>query len=250
MKRFLIAVFLILPITLTAQSSKWWLYPMIGIDMGGTIPFPLSDIPHGSKGTPKLNPNLGLGFEYKVAGKWNLGAEVSYHVLAFSAIADVRSQPIYFDNHEDILYFSGKTKTDVELRFVEFPVFAVYKGNDRWSLLFGAYYSRILEGTFNSQGINGVLSDNKAITDTASLPGIVNTSFNFNDFIDKWDAGMLIGYRYNLNQRINFWTRLQVGFNSIFVKEFDNIEYELYQVRLNVGISITLFTNRNNNEDG
>jgi hypothetical protein len=212
--------------------------------MGGAVPFPFSDIPAGAKGTPKLNPNLGLGLEYHLSEKWDLGFEISYHVLAFSAKADVRSQPFYFDNHQDILYFSGKTSTDVELRFLEFPLLAEYVINSRWYLTLGTYYSRILDGSFNTSGTDGVLSDDKSITDTSPLPGVANTTYDFNNYIDVWDAGVLLGFRYNITQKIYFWSRLQVGFKSIFVREFDNIDYELYQVRLNTGVSITLFGNR------
>jgi hypothetical protein len=244
MKRIALVIVFCLPILLQAQNSRWFVCPSLGVDMGGAIPFPLSDIPEGSKGTPKLNPSLGLGLEYRVTAKWNLNFEVSYHLLAFSAKADVRSQPFYFDNHQDILYFSGHTSADFELRFLEFPLMAIYNVNPNWSIILGTYYSRILEGSFNTIGTNGVLSNDKTITDAAQLPGPANTSYDFNDYIDVWDAGLLVGYRYNLNHRLYFWGNLHVGFKSIFIKEFDNIDYEMYQLRLNVGVSIALFDNK------
>jgi hypothetical protein len=241
MKQFALLILIFSSITLSGQDNKWWIYPSLGVDMGGAIPFPLSDIPDGAKGTPKINPSLGLGFEYQFVPKWSLGIEVSYHLLAFSANADVISQPFYYNNHEDILYFSGHADTDIELRIVEFPVMATYIINSRWSLLMGAYYSRILEGTFHTEGRNGVLSDDKAITDAAQLPGVASTSYDFNDYLDKWDAGLLFGYRYNIINRLSFWTHLSIGLNSIFTPEFDNINYEMYQVRLNAGLSFCFF---------
>jgi hypothetical protein len=241
MKRIALLTLLFLPTLLKAQDSKWLVYPSLGVDMGGAIPFPFSDIPKGSKGTPKLNPSLGLGIEYQLTTKWSIGLDISYHQLEFSANADVRSQPFYFDNHQDILYFSGHTKTDVELRFLEFPVTAIYNINPRWSLIIGTYYSRVLEGTFNTKGTNGVLSNDKTITDAAQLPGTANTSYSFNDELDNWDAGVLIGYRYNIFNRVYFWSNFNVGFNSIFTREFDNIDYEMYQLRLNAGVSFSFF---------
>ena len=242
MKRIALLLALSLPMLLNAQISKWRIYPALGIDMGGAVPFPFSDIPSGSKGTPKLNPNLGLGFQHHLYKKWSIGVEVNYHILAFSARADVRSQPFYFDNHLDTLYFSGNTSTDVELRFLEFPVLAEYAINSRWRLAFGIYYSRILEGSFQTSGTKGVLSDDKSITDTAPLPGVATTSYDFNDYLDVWDAGLLVGFRYGIGQKLYFWSRFQVGFKSIFVPEFQNIDYKMYQVRVNVGASITLFS--------
>jgi hypothetical protein len=90
--------------------------------------------------------------------------------------------------------------------------------------------------------MNGVLSDDKAITDQATLPGVANTRYNFNDYIDVWDAGLLIGFQYQIKQRILLWSRLRVGFKSIFVKEFTNIDYEMYQVGINVGVSVPLLS--------
>jgi|WetSurSiteA1Bulk_404760.scaffolds.fasta_scaffold00237_9 hypothetical protein len=241
MKKAFFLILLFSPLLLRAQESKWLFYPSLGLDIGGTIPYPLSDIPEDTKGTPKINPSFGLGIERFTPGRWNLDLGVSYHVLAFSATAEVRSQSFYYNNHQDILYFTGHTVTDVRLSLLEFPVTAVYKLSPTSSLLIGAYYSRILSGTFATIGTDGVLSDDKSITDAAQLPGIADAIFNFNDYVDVWDAGMLLGYRYSFSHGFNLWGNLEVGFKSIFVSEFDNIDYDMYQVRLNIGVSKYVF---------
>ena len=127
---YFIILISLLSIGAIAQDFKWSVYPSLGIDMGGAVPFPFSDIPDGAGGTPKLNPLLGVGFEYNVHPKWNLAFEVNYHNLEFSARAKVISQSI---NH-GALYFSGDTKTDVELRQVEFPLISRWKAGENWSL--------------------------------------------------------------------------------------------------------------------
>jgi hypothetical protein len=241
MKKIALVMILLIPLILKGQDKKWLIYPSLGIDMGGALPFPFSDIPEGSKGTPKLNPSLGFGFKYEMIEKWCISTELSYHVLAFSAKATVRSQSFYSDNHQDILYFTGYSKTDVELRFLQIPLIVSYDLNPNWSILLGPYYSKILDGSFSTEGTEGYLSDNKAITDSASLPGTANVPYNFNNFIDTWDAGILLGFRYKLNHRVDFWGNFNVGFKSIFVANFDNIEYEMYQFRVNFGVSIILF---------
>ena len=220
-----------------AQDFRWSVYPSLGIDMGGAVPFPFSDIPEGAGGTPKLNPLLGAGFEYNVHPKWNLAMEVKYHNLEFSARAKVISQSI----NNGALYFSGDTKTDVELRQIEFPLVVRWKTGENWSLLFGTYYSRILEGKFVSQGSNGVLSSNKEDTDNAELPGTADMESSYNWALDKYDYGLFLGYRYNLNHRLFFWGRFHAGFKSIFEKDFEVIEYEMYQLRVSVGASYAIF---------
>ncbi|PLX12961.1 MAG: hypothetical protein C0597_12345 [Marinilabiliales bacterium] len=173
--------------------------------------------------------------------KWQIGFEINYHLIAFSADADVVSQPFYFEDGS-AQYYTGYTETDVELRMVEFPLLAFYELKEGRRFLFGIYYSRILEGRFETNGINGIYSPDKNITDNAVLPGPeITIPYDFNDNIDKYDYGLLIGYRYNINHRLYLWGRLNVGFKSIFEPEFNNIDYEMYQIRLNLGVSYLLF---------
>ncbi|HAF27413.1 MAG TPA: hypothetical protein DCG75_00050 [Bacteroidales bacterium] len=239
-KIFALFLFIAFIFTVNAQERKFNFYPNIAVDLGGAIPFPLSDITDGAGGTPKPYPSLGIGSEYNLNEKWQLALEINYHLIAFSADADVVSQPFYWDDGT-AQYFTGYTETDVELRMVEFPLIAFYQLKEGRKFLFGAYYSRILEGRFDTKGINGVLSSNKEDTDNAVLPGSANVPYSFGQFIDKYDYGVLIGYRYNLNHRLYLWARLNVGFKSIFVEEFNNIDYEMYQVRINLGVSYKLF---------
>ena len=72
----LISIFIVTNVS--AQSYKWSVYPTLGIDMGGAIPLPLSDIPKGAGGTPKLNPALGLGFEYPFASSLSISVEPTF----------------------------------------------------------------------------------------------------------------------------------------------------------------------------
>ncbi|MCD4833417.1 MAG: outer membrane beta-barrel protein [Bacteroidales bacterium] len=242
MKRAILIILIsIFPIYVFSQERKLNFYPNIAVDLGGAIPFPLSDIPDGSGGTPKPYPSLGIGSEYNLNEKWQLAFEINYHLIAFSATANVVSQPFYY-NDGSALYFTGHTETDIELRMVEFPLIAFYKLKEGRRFLFGAYYSRILEGRFETKGINGIYSPDKNITDNATLPGPEYTiEYNFNKYIDKYDYGVLIGYRYDINHRLYLWARLNVGFKSIFEGDFYNIDYDMYQVRINLGISYKLF---------
>lgn len=246
MRKYSIAIFLAMFFSLNgfSQHFNWTIYPSLGIDMGGAVPFPFSDIPEGSGGTPKLNPTLGLGGEYKLHDKWFLAVEVNYHILAFSSKAEVRSQTFYqigLNGELAISYFTGYTTADVELRQVEFPLIATFRSGKNWAVPFGIYYSRILEGEFVTEGRDGYLSFNKEDTDNAVLPGYTNTNFDFNDDLDSYDFGILFGYRYNLNHRLYFWSKFHIGFKSIFQKEFYNIDYEMYQVRVSIGASYNLF---------
>jgi len=231
-----IAIVLFNSFNSSSQDRKLSIYPAIGIDLGGAVPFPFSDIPDGAGGTPEPYPFLGLGAEYPIHGNWKIAAEVNYRIISFTADAKVISQP-YYPGDGSTLYFSGDTYTDVELRMVEFPILAIYKLRDSRAVLFGVYYSIILEGTFITEARDGVINSNKEITDNAILPGNANTDYKFSKYLDNYDYGVLLGYRYKLTEKMNVYGRIQVGFKSIFKPDFDNIDYEMYQVRLNIGTS-------------
>lgn len=237
---FLVLVLVLNSSTGNAQDRKLAIYPALGVDLGGAVPFPFSDIPDGAGGTPAPYPYLGLGAEYPIKGNWKIAAEVNYRVISFTSDARVISQA-YYPGDGSVLYFSGDTYTDVELRQVEFPLVGIYQLRESRAILFGAYYSIILEGTFITEARNGVSNADKNITDNAILPGLFETDYQFSDKIDNYDIGILVGYRYKLGEKMNLYGRIQVGFKSIFKPDFENIDYEMYQVRLNLGASYRIF---------
>jgi hypothetical protein len=237
----IIVLLFLMTLNAKAQNDKWMVYPSVGFEMGGTIPIPLSDIPDDSKISPHITLSFGGGIEYVVTNRIHFAVEANYHQLGFSAKANVISQSFYFDNHLDVLYFSGNTDTRVKLRFLEFPFMLHYKTGKAGALSVGFFYSLILDGTFDTRGNNGVLSNDKNITDNAQLPGPANTRYNFNDFLENWDLGLQLGYRHRIQKHFVVWGNIKAGFNSIFEDSFDNIDYEMYQVRLNLGTSFYVF---------
>jgi hypothetical protein len=237
-------IFSLIASGIIAQEAKWQFSPSLGIDMGGAIPVPLSSVPKGAKGTPKLKPNLGIAFQRNFNENWSVGVEASYHILSIDAYVEVISQPFWSDDRSYATYFSGEAFTSTELQFIEIPLIGYYHFNDRWSMVFGAYYSIILNGRLETEGRNGWISADKEDTDNTPLPGTQNTSFNFNDELDNYDIGALIGYQWKVLDRVYLWGRFNVGFKSIFKPDFTNIDYDMYQFRFSTGVSFVLWTGK------
>ena len=63
----------------------------------------------------------------------------------------------------------------------------------------------------------------------------------FNDELDNYDVGALIGYQFKISDRVNLWGRFNVGLKSIFVPDFNNIDYEMYQFRFSTGVSFVMW---------
>ncbi len=241
-----LAFFLVLNIAwigIAAQESKWQFKATGGIDVGVAIPIPMSAVPGDAQVKPRLMPTVGVGAQYNFSDKWSLGLEINYHILAIDGTVDVVSQPFWSDDRSYATYFSGEANTSTELRFLEFPLIGHYHINEHWAFHMGAYYSVILSAKLETEGKNGWLSTNKDDTDNAPLPGTQNTFFSFNDELDNYDIGVLFGGSYNLSPRIIIWGRFNVGLKSIFKPDFNNIDYDMYQMRFSMGMSYS-FLNR------
>ena len=235
-----VAVFLVLSfawIGTAAQENTWEFKATGGIDMGVAIPIPLSAVPGDAQVKPRLMPTVGLGAQGYFSDKWSLGLEINYHILSIDGTVNVVSQPFWSDDRSYATYFSGEANTSTEIRFLEFPLIANYHIGKRWAVHVGAYYSAILSAKLETEGKNGWLSTNKEDTDNAPLPGTQNTFFSFNDELDNYDIGGLMGLTYNASPRIRIWGRINVGFKSIFIPDFNNIDYEMYQMRFGMGTS-------------
>ncbi len=240
-KYLLVLIFSVTFTSIIAQESKWEFAPLLGIDMGGVIPLPLSEIPDDANGTPKLKPALGIAFQHNFNEHWSLGTELSYHTLSIDASVNVVSQAFWSDDRSYATYFSGEAYSSTELQIIEIPLTAYYHFNERWSLVFGAYYSIVLDGVLETEGRNGWISADKNDTDNAPLPGTQNTTFNFNDELDNYDVGVLLGYQWKVSERVNLWGRFNVGIKSIFIPDFNNIDYEMYQFRFSTGVSFMIW---------
>jgi len=225
-----------------AQNGIWELLPSVGIDIGGTIPVPLSEMPKDADASLKIRPTVGLGVQRNLGERWSLGVEANYHIIAIDAFVNVVSQAFWADDRSYATYFSGEAYSSTELQFVEIPITAYYHFNDRWSLVFGGYFSIITKGKLETEGKNGWISADKNDTDTAPLPGTQNTSFDFNEDLSKYDVGALLGYEFKIGKRINLWGEFGVGLKSIFKPDFNNIDYDMYQFRFGTGVSFVLWT--------
>ena len=235
-----LAVFLVLSfawIGIGAQENTWKLKATGGIDIGMAIPIPMSAVPGDAEVMPRILPTVGVGAQRYFSDKWSLGLEINYHILSIDGTVNVVSQPFWSDDRSYATYFSGEANTSTELRFLEFPLLAQYHINEHWALHMGAYYSVILNAKLETEGKNGWLSTNKDDTDNAPLPGTQNMFSSLNDELDNFDIGGLLGATYSISPRLNIWGRFNVGLKSIFKPDFNNIDYEMYQMRFSMGTS-------------
>lgn len=226
--------------TLQGQDRNWELIGLGGIDAGGAIPIPISSAASDAEGSPLIKPNIGVEIQYDYSERWKFGAGLHYHNSSLKAVANVVSQAYWSDDRSYATYFSGEAHTYINIQQIELPITVHYKFNEKWSVLFGGYFSYIINSSFDTDGKNGWISVNIEDTDNAPLPGMQNMSYSLDDELDNYDAGVMLGYQYNFWRRFILWGRFNVGFKSIFKPDFNNIDYEMYQFRFSAGLAYSL----------
>lgn len=212
----------------------------LGTDIGGAIPFPFKHIPSTFNPYPKLTPSIGVKLTFPVMRDWTLGAELTYKRVAIDADARIKDQK--FDNEDNIIaLFTGSAEMRMDFMMLELPVYFKYtfkNQNDR--LLAGFYWSRIMKSKFGITVNKGFMMDEDGNYD-APIDPEKPLDINFNDILDTWDSGMIIGYERRLFSRIELGMRFSWGFKDIFKKDNQYFDYKMLHMRGTLVISYNLF---------
>lgn len=226
----------------------------VGLDIGAAVPFPLGGMgAENMSAVPKLNPSLGFSFTASPISRFSATAEVTYKQVGIDAKARVNGQQFTLvdDNGTRTnTEFRGTAHVKMAFSMLEVPVFVGYsfKGG-RNKVFLGGYYSHIFKAEFDTTPIKGVVispPDNPGGRDELVLVSPDNPVDSdvmppFNDYMDNWDAGMLVGFQWRIIQRVNLSARVSVGFKDIFNKGENYLDYKMLHMRGTVVLSYNIF---------
>jgi hypothetical protein len=222
---------ILLSVSLSAQDEKdsAYIYQgnvslLIGTDIGGAVPFPVSNIPGTINAYPNINPSLGASISFSLIKGWGLGVEVNYKTVAMKADARVENQRFDMDN--TTMYFSGTTKTEMKFIMLEVPFYAKYRFNNRNFVFAGGYYSHIFSGSFIANPVKGYSGSNPDIVEATDVSAI-----DFSQYLDDWDVGALIGYERAIFDRLKLALRFSMGFKDIFKPPSNYFDYKMLHMR-------------------
>ncbi len=209
---------------------------VVGTDIGGAVPFPLSNVPKPFNPYPQIKASFGGIFNFSLTDRWGVGAELMYKNVGMKADARVENQKFNMDGTD--VYFTGTAKMNMEFTFLEVPVYAKYsfeKGNDR--IIAGLYYSHVFTATFHTSPQKGFIGyqPNKV-----EIEEVSDITMNFDEVLDSWDIGFLIGYERRILDRLNLGLRFSMGFKDIFVPSSNYFEYKMLPMRGSISISYNL----------
>jgi hypothetical protein len=234
-------------VTVLAQNAKDTVYTYqgnlglsIGTDIGGAVPFPISNIPGTINAYPHINPAMGANISFSLIKGWGLGAEINYKTVTMKADARVSNQRFNMDNAT--MYFTGTTKTEMKFIMLEVPIYAKYRFSNRNFAFAGIYYSYIFSGNLTASPLKGYTGSSPDIAETTDVS---NITMDFSQYMDNWDMGTLIGYERAIFDRLKLALRFSIGFKDIFKPSSHYFDYNMLHMRGCVTLTYDLMSSKN-----
>lgn len=227
------------------KQLEWFLN--LGLSLGGTSPLPLPEqVRKISHYNPKVNPYLGVAMIYNldIQRKWAIGTEIALETKGMRVKDEVKYMSTRVtvsgkDNpNEQIVTgdFVGKNTTNVNLQYLTLSIYGLYNIDTKWSLKAGGYLANTLKSTFNGNVSDGYLLD-KDSGERFIIGEDDIASFDFSDDIRDFDIGLLVGGKFNLNQRIGIIGTVTWGLTDIFYSGSNPISFKLQNIYGTLGVS-------------
>jgi hypothetical protein len=212
----------------------------VGTDIGGAIPFPVSNVPGTIRAYPDINVSLGGKITVPVTEHWLLGAEVTYKKISLDAKARVENQKVNKDNV--LQYFTGTAQMSMSFTMLEVPLLVKYNiGSSGHRVLGGPFFSYYLNAKFITLPKKGFTGDEPDKIEGDGITGDGGVAFDFTPNLGKWNMGMLIGYEYEFINRFHIGLRIAMSFKDIFDSEVQYFDYKMLPLYGTVLISYDLF---------
>lgn len=247
---YIVILFLLIGLSVQAQQDtipstqnveyRFALGVQLGTDIGGAIPFPFSNVPSPFNPYPQLYPSLGAKLSFPITNRWGIGAEVSYKKVSIDADARIENQRFNDEKNDVIARFTGSAEMGMNFTMLEIPVYAKYTfRNQKDRLIFGTYFAYILQGKFDIKVNKGFMMTDEGIYNGAIDDEPLN--INFNDILDNWDAGIILGYERKLFSRVEIGLRFSCGMKDIFKPDNQYFDYKMLHMRGTLALSYNLF---------
>lgn len=249
----ILIVLCLLSLNLVAQNSDdndkkknldWYLN--LGINIGGSMPVPIPEEVRKIKSyNPKINPHIGLSTVYNLNSKWGIGTEISVgnkgmrvtdevkYMHTKVLVSDKNSQ----EKREVDGYFVGRNMTNVSLQYLSLSVSGVYSFNEKWEAKLGLYAASVGKTKFTGDVSDGYLRDGEPNGPIVVIEKDNPATFDFSENMRDFDAGIIIGGKYNINDRIGAIVNLNWGLTDIFYRDQNPIEFKMQNIYATFGIA-------------
>lgn len=262
MKKILLIIAAMLPLlSLQAQKVKeaketdtnlikaalrgWHVRIGAGFSVGGTSPIPLpAEIREINSYNPTLCIQLEGAAQRKFTKHWgtmigirfeNKGMKTdarvkNYHLVAYSTDGSGKIEGAYW----------GNVKTEVNNKYLTFPVLATYTFNDRWQMQAGPYFSYLINGSFTGSAYGKDDSDVSYIRQpdpTGALTYVTSADYDFSKDLRRFAWGLQLGGEFKAYKHLSVSANLTWGFNSIFPSDYECVTFKLFPIYGTLGFN-------------
>ena len=239
---------------LKAALKGWHVRLGAGFNLGGTSPMPL---PRSIRAIDGYDPNLCIAIEGAAEKKFegsDFGLQIGIRLenKGMSTDATVKNynmEAVNADGSGEIIgAFTGHVKTDVDNRYLSFPVLCTYDINKRWRVSIGPYFAWMFDGKFtgeaygkdilNADGIK--IGTDAYIRDqnpTGEKAEVTRATYDFSNDLRKFHWGIQAGGEFKAYKHLSINLNLQWGLNSIFPSDFGSVTFALYPVYGTLGFN-------------
>lgn len=263
MKKILLIIIALFPLlSLQAQKVKeaketdtnlikaalrgWHVRLGAGFSIGGTSPIPL---PAEIRKINSYNPTLCIQLEGAVQRKftkhWGTMIGIRFENKGMKTDANVKNYHLVAYNTSSSGSISeiegaywGNVKTEVNNRYLTFPLLATYSFNDRWQIQAGPYFSYLINGTFSGSAYgDGDESYIRQPDPTGAQTTVTNAEYDFSKDLRRFAWGLQVGGEFKAYKHLSVSANLAWGFNSIFPSDYECVTFKLFPIYGTLGFN-------------
>lgn len=221
----------------------------IGLNIGGSMPIPLpEEVRKIESYNPKFNGHVGVSTVYNLNEKWGIGTELSLNTKGMRVkdrVKYMRTKVTVSDKnsqeHRQVEgYFVGKNMTNVNIQSLTLSLYGSYNITENWEVKLGIYASNILKSKFTGNVSDGYLRDGTPNGPIVVIEKDNPASFDFSDNMRDFDAGLVVGGKFKVNDKIGIIANLNWGFTDIFYRDQNPIQFKMQNVYCTIGVAYKL----------
>lgn len=208
--------------------------------IGGTSPLGL---PQEIREIKSYDPKLQLGLEvnstkWVAESDWGIRLGIGFQDRGMETKARVKNYwtKIIQDNAEVGGYFTGDVKTEVKNTYLNIPLSAVFRVNERWNLYGGLYAQFLISKQFEGTVKNGHFRQGTPIGPKLTFEEGEGAPYDFSKDQRRFLWGTQIGAEWQLkNKHFKLFPQITYGFNGIFPSDFDALDFSMHNIYLDLG---------------
>lgn len=212
-----------------------------GIKGGFNLGTPYGKPEDGATGSPGLGPAAGFYVIHKLSMKWSVQAEFLFSKKSSTFTTPVSGDTIWEDtetNPGHTYYwptiYRGLVEGEFDNSYLDIPLFLLFDLNQTWDLMGGLQFSYLLKGG------NSGTADIEVGDPESPFTHVEDEPFDQSDELNQWDYGIIIGSKYQINNRFNLAASLSVGIISIYNKNYKYLDKAYRNIYLQISMGFDL----------